>query len=209
VTLVLTFAAVGAFFVPSAGDGLEYSSPAIAAGQVWRLATGHLVHWSPGHLWWDASMFALLGALAERRSRGEFVGCLAVASGTIAMSTWVLSPETEVFRGLSGIDWALFAWLAVSLAGEDITRGRWKGALVGAALCAAFVAKTAHEMRTGGSVVVDLESAGVVTFPLAHVAGALAGSVVAVWGLLRERVRSTGPLPRMRAGPSAGPSVTG
>ena len=46
---------------------LEYDRAAILHGEVWRLVTGHFVHWSVGHLAWDLLAFAILSAVCMRR----------------------------------------------------------------------------------------------------------------------------------------------
>src|SRR5687767_1563642 len=72
VTLILAAAAAVVFAVPGAAEVLEFHRPAVQAGEVWRIASGHWAHFSAGHLAWSLMAFVVLGALCERRSRSRF-----------------------------------------------------------------------------------------------------------------------------------------
>ena len=110
------------WLLPDAGAGLAYDRHAIAAGELWRLLTGHFVHWSPAHLAWDVGTFLVLGAACEARSRQRFLACLAGSAIAIPAVVWFWLPELQRCAGLSGIDSALFALLGAELVRER--RGR-------------------------------------------------------------------------------------
>jgi hypothetical protein len=52
---------------------LEYNRTSIANGEIWRLVTGSIVHWTTDHLFWDLLMFVVLGAAIERRGHVMFM----------------------------------------------------------------------------------------------------------------------------------------
>jgi membrane associated rhomboid family serine protease len=83
VTVIFALIAVLGLASDSATFALEASRAAIADGQWWRLATGHVTHWSANHLFWDLLMFVALGATLECRNRRRFVALLAASAATI------------------------------------------------------------------------------------------------------------------------------
>jgi hypothetical protein len=82
--------------------------------EVWRLITGHWTHWSIDHLFWAVLMFAVLGAELEVRSRRRFA--LFVICSALVISGHALWSQSALFvyRGLSGIDSALFVAFAIA-----------------------------------------------------------------------------------------------
>jgi len=161
-SIALTFVAVAAALLP--GPWLELQR----GGAPWRIATCHFTHFSHEQLAWDALVFLLLGILCARENRGAFRATLLASVVIVPLAVLAFS-NVATYRGLSGIDSALFGLLLV-------THSR-KNAIV--ALCGiAFVAKTIFEMHTGATVFVH--SGAFVAVPVAHVAGALTGSIVAI-----------------------------
>jgi rhomboid family GlyGly-CTERM serine protease len=167
--LALSAGAAAAFLIPGAARWLEYDRAALAGGEVWRLVTGHFVHWSIEHLWWDLIAFAALGMLCERESRTRFLACVGGAALTVSLTLWWAMPGLERYRGLSGLGSALFVLLAVSL----MRHGDSRRLVAGAWALVAFLAKLAWEGATGGTLFVH--DASLTAVPLAHLAGAIAG----------------------------------
>ena len=174
--LLLAATAAVLFLVPGARAALEYDRTAVAAGEVWRLATCHLVHASLEHLLWDVGAVLALGLVVASRGPKLF---LLVAGGSgivIPLAVHFALPGLATYCGLSGIASALFAAFAVTLLAEAFRERRW--GLVGATslLAVAFVAKVVFEASTGTAVFVPLATAALVPVPLAHLLGAAAGS---------------------------------
>jgi len=118
-TLTLACIAAGVAVLPPAVAGaLEFSREAFARGEVWRVWTAHLTHFGAGHLQWDLFALLLLGAMAEMRSRRDWVVAVAVSAPVIVLGVWWLQPQFEVYRGLSGIDCAAFGVVAGHLLRE-------------------------------------------------------------------------------------------
>jgi rhomboid family GlyGly-CTERM serine protease len=175
-TLLLCGCALVAACGPS--DRLEYDRAAIEAGQLWRLLTGHWTHWSPQHLFWDVATFASLGALAERRGRAGFLGCTLAAALAISGGLWLLRPDVVAYRGLSGIDAAMFGAVATGMLRDAARSGRRGAAAVALAALAALGLKLAWELATGSALFVDAGAAGFQSLPLAHAIGACVGVAV-------------------------------
>lgn len=189
-TFVLAGAAIAIFAFSGVGELLQYDRLAIAAGQIWRPLTGHLAHWSLDHLFWDAAVFALLGGLCERRDLARFLVCVVGSAALISASVWLAIPDMTYYRGLSGVDSALFAMLVVLLAKQAIEQVNGRLLAVTLLASGAFLVKLAIELRTGQAVFIDSAAAGIVPVPLAHAGGATWGAMVAATAML-PRVRAT------------------
>jgi membrane associated rhomboid family serine protease len=161
-TLSLTLLAVAAALLPGSWLVLQ------RGGAVWRIATCHFTHFTYEQLAWDALVFLLLGIACARANRGAFRASLLASIVIVPIAVLAFSSVTT-YRGLSGIDSALFGLLLVN----ESRRSRI------VALCGvAFAAKMIFEMRTG--VTVFVHSDAFIAVPIAHVAGALVGVIVAI-----------------------------
>ena len=181
-SLALVLPAVAILAWPSLACGLEYDRIAIASGELWRIATCQWTHWSLNHFLWDALVFLSLGTLCERYSRRGFAVCLVASAVLIPLTVWFWLPGMLQFRGLSGIDSALFVLLTVQLAG---TKGRSMAA-VAICLLAAFVLKTYFEVAFNDTIFVDSHGA-FVPVPLAHAVGGAVGLLAALSCLTTRR----------------------
>ena len=194
VTVALGLAACAMRLIPSAAAALQFDSAATLPNQPWRLLTCHWTHWSAAHLGWSGGAFALLGIACESRARGPFVAAVAGSALLVPLFLLGCGQGPFTYRGLSGIDSALFALLAVTLFRDRLRlpgAGRRTGAAMIGAVLAAFVAKLAYEFSTGASVFADSAAAGFVPSPTAHLAGAAVGAVTAF--LRSRREHSTRP----------------
>lgn len=175
--LLLSLTAVGLFLLPEAGAVLEYDRAAIFAGDWWRIATGHMVHRSVGHLGWDVFAFALLGGLcALRMPRGTWLA-LGVATVAIPLVLLAWVPELDTYRGLSGLDSTLYVLAALLLVDEGRRSGHWRELLAPSAALVLFVAKVSYETATGSAWFAPPAAPGEVVVPLAHLIGAAAALV--------------------------------
>ncbi len=177
-TLLLAVAAVGAWLAPGVVPILQYDRAAVAHGEIYRLLTGHLTHWTPDHLLWDAVVFLLAGAACERGGRRRYAGLLAASAAGVSAAVWVGLPAMQLYRGLSGIDTALVAFVV-------ITRLRVPWAAAGIGLIGA---KVLCEAASGGALFVD--AAAFTPVPLAHAAGLAAGVAFGAAALAEPRLYS-------------------
>jgi rhomboid family GlyGly-CTERM serine protease len=168
---------------PGLGDLAQYDRAAIGAGQIWRLLTCHLVHCNWEHLFWDAAVFAGLGTLCERRGRSAWAACCVLSSVTIPLAIMAFQPGITWYRGLSGIDTALFVWLAIDIAGQRWAMRDWTSLAGIGGLLVGLLGKTGYEALSGATIFVDSSAAGFIAVPLAHLIGALVGGLVGVASL--------------------------
>ena len=183
-TVLLSGCALMAFV---AGPVFQYDRGAILGGEWWRVVTGHLTHWSLDHLFWDLIVFAVLGALNERRDRGAFLRCTVCAAVLISAGLWLLRPDVTHYRGLSGIDSALFVMTATAACTDSLIAGRGRIAVMAAVSLALFAAKILWELASSAALFVDASAAGFETIPLAHALGGAAGAAAGLWAHRRGR----------------------
>jgi rhomboid family GlyGly-CTERM serine protease len=163
---------------------LQYDRTAILHGEVWRVLTGHLVHWSGDQLFWDGLALGFLGWLCEREAVASFLRCFVLSAILISLTLWFAAPWMATYRGLSGIDSALFALVAVRLGREAFLDRRWlQLALVGI-VAGGFALKVGYEFASGATLFVDSSAGGMTPVPLAHVAGAMVGIVCGMMPIL-------------------------
>lgn len=176
-TLLIAAAVVAVFHAPGLSETLAYDRSAISAGQVWRMLTGHWTHWTVEHLIWDLLVFAILFAwslqLSGRRTAWVVVGsCIAIPAGL-----WFLQPDMVHYRGLSGVDSALFVFVALAVA-RSCRRHNDRTGIALAMLClGGLAAKALFEWGTGRTVFVSDLGEHVAPVPLAHIIGGAVGAI--------------------------------
>jgi rhomboid family GlyGly-CTERM serine protease len=176
VWLVAVLAAI-VWCSPTLTSLLQFDRAAIARGELWRLVTGHWAHWSFSHLAWDLAAFVALGVACVRRRPQATAWTLAIGSLAIGAAVWFWQPQLSTYRGMSGLDAALFALLAVDLL-MGTTLHAVRAACAAVLLC--FLAKLDFELMSGRSFFVDSAAADFVPVPLAHAVGAAVGGVAAL-----------------------------
>lgn len=83
---------------------LAFDRHAIFAGEVWRLWTGHFVHFSFQQLILDVSALFLVGAVVEREfGQRSIVLVVLLGMPAISLGLLLLAPELAHYRGASGV----------------------------------------------------------------------------------------------------------
>jgi rhomboid family GlyGly-CTERM serine protease len=187
---VLLLAIVGMALVatasPLAAEAWQYDREAILNGEWGRFLSGHLTHWNFDHFFWDATTFLVLGVACLWRSVGRTTAALLGTAGAISASLLIFQPEMATYRGLSGLDSALFTMLIAMVWKESRREGRWGLSIAAVAAGGAFLAKALYETATGATLFVDSSAAGFVPLASAHLIGGAVGAIV---GLLPNRTR--------------------
>jgi rhomboid family GlyGly-CTERM serine protease len=179
-TLFVASIAVTIAMFPAVSEALQYDRVLITAGEVWRVVTCHLTHWNIEHLQWDVLMFVVLGAVCELRNPKRMRLCLVIGALAVSATVVCFFPNVNQYRGLSGIDTALFTLLAVQLYSDARRDQNVPLTLATGGMLLGFVAKTAYEAIAGATIFVDDQTAGFVPLVWDHVAGAAAGAVVSM-----------------------------
>ena len=176
-TIIIGFLASAANFSAQVTSWLQFDSSAILHGELWRVFTGHLTHWSVSHLFWDMLVFLVLGATIERFSRRQFLTCFTAGSLIISLLVLTVQPEMIYYRGLSGIDSGLFMLLLVVLYRRNAAGHNLLHKIPYILLGLLFIGKSAFELATAQTLFVQ-SSDLFIPVPLAHLGGAFAGGVI-------------------------------
>ena len=185
--MLLTALAVALWFNPGVTSRLQYDRSVLATGEWWRMLTCHWTHFSADQLAWDAGVFALLATICQCRSPTRFLVCLILSAAAVSSAVWLFLLNLQRYRGLSGIDSALFTMLAVDLLRHHLgPEGRREIAQGIGIVLAMFIGKIAVEFIWETTVFVDSRTAGMVPVPLAHGVGAIVGLVCSGRNLLPQ-----------------------
>jgi rhomboid family GlyGly-CTERM serine protease len=175
---------IATIFLFRFGAALQYIPPR-GLSDAWRFISCHFVHWSLPHQFWSLGAFFVLGAICEIRSRRRFAWCVAISALLIPAALLMLQPSLASYRGLSGIDSALFLLAAVPLLPKRPTNDPVTRIAVGVLLLG-FVAKLVYEQWNGATVFVA--TGGVfVPVPLAHLVGSFVGCACALFPMRGRR----------------------
>ncbi len=160
-------------------EALQFDRQAIINGELWRLVTGNLVHWSVEHFVLDVSVFLIVGILYERHFPRWYPWIMLGTAFAIGVALVLFVPEISVYRGLSGVDSGQFAaalCIELALARQQARRWLWLAPAAGI-----FVLKVIYESASG-QMFFGTESLGDIGVPvaLAHAAGAVAAGVLMV-----------------------------
>jgi rhomboid family GlyGly-CTERM serine protease len=126
---LLVVSGVGLVFLAAQRDtsmlSLLYSRAALADGELWRLLTGHLMHFSWTHLAADIGGFLLLGVLIEReQGRATFASLLLVLALGTSAGLWLFVPELGFYGGISALNYGLLTWFCLTQ--RTVVQERWQ-----------------------------------------------------------------------------------
>lgn len=174
VGLCIVFACAGT----RAESLLAFDRQGILEGEIWRLWTGHLVHYSTGHAALDIAALLVLAGLAEQEAGARAVAALlAVSMPVISLSLLLAAPDMLVYKGASALA-TLFGVACGALLWRREPRLRAGLALLGCMALAKTVCD-ATGLLPGLSSLPD----GVLVAWQAHVLG---GCMALAWALHRK-----------------------
>jgi len=197
--LLLVLPAVAASLSTELAALMVYDRAAILQGEIWRLLTGHWVHFSFAHLASDTLVLAGCTWLITRRGFTRFPAvCLLLAPG-ISLVLLVGLPELARYGGLSAL-----ALTGMTLAGLQELRGD-RCRRFGAGLLALVALRLVADMALGGATLSGIDSLGVRPVPLGHLLGLLGGLAVFVGHHHRRPASGAGPSGKFRRVFRSGP----
>ncbi len=177
VTLAITTLALSAFAFESLASSLEIHLAQPHSISLLQLVGCHLLHWTSEHLFWDLAMFIILGIICERWLPRTFALTLATCAVAIPLFVMWVHPEIDVYRGLSGLDTAVFSLLVTTLWLRSMSERDLIQSILLALLLLALWGKIAVEFQTGR--VLFVQQVNFEPLPVAHAVGALLGSLFA------------------------------
>lgn len=171
--LTLALLAMVLFLLPnSISMLLEYHSVRVSEGEVWRLITAHLLHTNIWHLLLNILGLGLLWALhGDYYNWRRMISLMLVLTVLCSTGIFLLSPDMQIYVGLSGVLHGIFVWGAI----EDIKHKMHSG---WALLVGVWVKVYFEQIEGASQHISELIEASVAVD--AHLYGALAGLLYAV-----------------------------
>jgi rhomboid family GlyGly-CTERM serine protease len=174
---------------PALTAACQFDRAAVARGELWRMFAGHLAHFGADHLLWDVAALLVLGTMGEARERrATFAGLLTGAALAISLAVWVWQPRFATYRGLSGLDSALFGLVCARLVGDGRRARHAFSVWLGALALGGFALKCGFELVAGETVFAAGGGESYAPVPLAHLVGWAVGVAVAGVAKAREGV---------------------
>jgi rhomboid family GlyGly-CTERM serine protease len=166
--LLFALPAVLVAFATARHGQLALARDALADGEVWRLWTGHWVHFSASHLLWNLAVLLAAGIWLERVRPGLLWRHALIVPPFLSCAILVLEPNLQAYGGLSGLATSVVVLLGMQqLRIPGSARWLWAGVL------ALVASKVAAEAFLGAGCFVRYGTSGVRTAWSAHAAGAL------------------------------------
>ena len=168
ITLLLVGSALVIALFPGWSPWLIYDRPAILSGEIWRMFTGHWVHFSTSHLVYDLLALGIAGWIIETKNLPHFSWLCLLTPWFISAALLLFEPQMKLFGGLSALATTAIVYLAL-FGLHDTAPWRWVclAALLGIA------GKIIFEMSTGRMMFVTTGSVPVTVSVAGHISGAL------------------------------------
>jgi rhomboid family GlyGly-CTERM serine protease len=178
VTALVAVLALVTWIVPTLPEASVYNREAILHGEIWRLWTGNLVHFSGSHLGWNLLVVAFTGTWIEWTGFRGGRWLWLIAPPCIGLVMLAGEPHLMRYGGLSGLAMANVVFACLS---EWRSGGPQK--IVWGAVLALVGVKICWEFASGDSVFAHFANGNVKVVPLSHLAGAgVAAVIVWLWG---------------------------
>jgi len=168
ITAYLVMVSVVIFAFSDLRTLLVYDRNAILSGQLWRLATGHLVHFSGSHLALDLFCLGISGGIIESHPYPHFGVMCGFSAVIISSAMLAFLPDLQFYGGLSGIGFGAIFYLCLFRASES-SQQRWLYVTI---MIIALI-KVCTEFTTGRALFSLAEGTDILSVPLAHCAGGL------------------------------------
>jgi rhomboid family GlyGly-CTERM serine protease len=188
--LLLALVALVVRLTPSAPQLLEFNREALAQGEYWRILTGHLVHFNASHFVWDVGALFLLAATLPSLSAGGWLRLLGGAAVVISAGVCFFATQLESYRGLSGVDCALFGAAATGFVVRAFRERDFPLLAVTLLAGFGFLAKSQWELQQGTTLFAQSDG-NFVPVPLAHLLGAAWGMISVLIDVSRGRLRDS------------------
>ena len=173
------FVSIILFYMPSLTDALQFNREKIFSYKIYLFFTCHFTHWNFRHMFIDTFIFLALSygciffSFKNKYAIVQYFTNLLIPSILVSIAVLVFNPEIKFYRGLSGIDWALYFVLMAKL--YFAAHWLWKtGAII---MFFSFFLMMIHQFVSKHSIFVPDMGEGIVTLPSAHIAGAISGIV--------------------------------
>lgn len=117
-TVIILLLSVLVYVLPGAAALFVYDRAGIAKGEVWRLLTSSLVHFTSVHLFYNLIAFGIAGWIIEQRGYRYFLILCTLMALSISSALFVMKPDMHYYGGLSGLACGAVIYLALFGLGE-------------------------------------------------------------------------------------------
>ncbi len=165
-------------------DALIFNRIDINHGQLWRIWTGHIVHFGWPHYVADGALFLVIGWALERASPLCGRVSLFLLPLIVSATIYWFDPSMNIYGGLSGVNVGLLVFMACRGWQKNWLDWFWPAIL---GIHVLEVLLEIHNHGTGGGAI-RFDNPDIRVATMAHIGGAVYG--VAAWGILALRARS-------------------
>ncbi len=144
ITLAVGVASLVIQLFPEYRHVLLYDRTAIAAGEFWRIWTGHLVHFGWSHFIVDTGLLLIVGNEAEKRHPSFAGWAFPLMPVFISAALYWCVPHMERYGGLSAFNLGLLLYIAAQGWRKDWTDWFWP------AVIAIYLGELIYEYFRGG-----------------------------------------------------------
>lgn len=187
-TLVAAASSLAIQLFPAWRTGLLYDRAAITTGELWRVWSGHLVHFGWPHLVVDAGLLVIVGWIAEKNHPWFLrIGFLLMPAFISACMFW-LEPDMARYGGLSAFNLGVLLYVAAQGWRRDWTDWFWP------AVIAIYIGELFYEYYRGGQGggAIRFDDPGIRVATGAHLAAAGYVILALAAGRLKRRRPSQG-----------------
>lgn len=165
-TIAVALASLLASILPELSSLLIFDRSAILRGEIWRIFTCHVVHFSVPHLIYNLLVFIVSGYIIEKNNFRQFGWFCFWLASAISISLFVFKPNMVYYGGLSGVACGSLYYLAL----VGIKNGRpWQSICQ---LIVLFVpVKIAIEIYNSASILPYWEQQSFVPMHTSHIVG--------------------------------------
>lgn len=162
---------VAAAWSDAARELFRYDRYEVAGGQIWRLASAHIVHLGWQHLLLNLAALAMVWFLVGRRyGSKQWTYVIAISAAAIGAGFWWLDTGLSWYVGLSGVLHGMLLAGAI----QGLRWIPWESV----AICVLVIAKVAYEYFYGPLPGSEIAAGGPVVVA-AHLYGAAGGVLAA------------------------------
>lgn len=183
--LLLITVAFVVYSLPGLASILIYDRQAILSGEIWRIVTGHWVHFSFLHLFWDAVTLGVSAVFIQRFQYGYLLLLSLSSAAVIGILMLILLPHMPYYGGLSGVAMATLVYLLLC---NLERKPAWRS--VSLMMIALVIFKMIYEVSTLEYLLLgDMRT--VIPVPLSHMLGAICAIVLFFATSQRQNIHSS------------------
>lgn len=152
---------------PQLAPSFVFDRHAIAGGELWRLWTGHWVHFSSSHLWWNLAALIPIGTWLETERPGRLLRFSIIAAPLLSLGLFFIEPNLLTYGGLSGLGTGV-----VTLLGLTLCQNHGKTTPTGAIILTLVTLKLGHDIASGTAMLSNFGKPEIRPASIAHLLGA-------------------------------------